>query len=244
VVDALWLRENPRTCSATVVAAEGPRFALDRSIFCPGASRLRHPQPGDRGVVWLGGDKRRLQASEYRSGELWHRLAGAEPPPVGAAVRCHLDVERRIAAERAHVSMHLLLSHLSRERTLRLLEPPRVIGGGQFRLTLDPRLVSQEDIARLIGDVQASAAKALPIDAQFAILAEARSVDPQPFEDGWAVDPSAPARLVRIGSQSLLPCDAPFPPRTNVVGAMALRRCVLSRGRLLVEIRCGAPGLR
>ena len=122
MTELLWLQEpQRRTSLAKVVARRGPSFVLDRSPFCPGTSEYRHPQPADKGEVWVGGDKRWLRRVAWHRGELLHTLDGATPEP-GQQVRCHLDVERREAAEDAHTAMHLVLSALARQHKAVLTE--------------------------------------------------------------------------------------------------------------------------
>jgi Ser-tRNA(Ala) deacylase AlaX len=133
------------TALARVVAVHGHSFTLDRSLFAPTSTAHRHPQPADKGTVWMAGQKRRLERVFERDGALWHTLRGAVPGP-GTQVQCALDADRRLAASRAHTAMHLLLAALHRADAPPLVRDPEVKGGGSFRLDLaapmEPRMLA------------------------------------------------------------------------------------------------------
>ncbi|MCA1813296.1 MAG: hypothetical protein LC624_05020, partial [Halobacteriales archaeon] len=116
MTDLLWLQEPARkTCLAAVTGTRGPAFLLDRSLYAPTSHAYRHPQPPDRGEVWLGGDKRVLTRVFWERGELRHVVRGAVPER-GARVNCRLDADRREALSTAHTAMHLVLSAFGRAR--------------------------------------------------------------------------------------------------------------------------------
>ncbi|MHB8584956.1 MAG: alanyl-tRNA editing protein [Thermoplasmatota archaeon] len=222
MVEALWLRENPRTCLATVLDVRGSWFFLDRSIFCPGSSRFRHPQPADRGLVWVGGDKRRIERVEWRGDQLWHSI-GDRPPPTGTRLRCHLDVDRRERTEAAHTALHLVVSALARSRGPIFTAPPRTQGGGQFTLTLRRDTFDPAVVANAVQSANEGVKANLAVASDYRLPQDVRDLDRQPFSDAAGLATDAPARIVRIGTASVLPCDGTLCDRTGAVGGVALR---------------------
>jgi misacylated tRNA(Ala) deacylase len=100
VTDQLFLRDAYLTgMSATVVAVDGNRVAVDRTAFYPTGGG----QPHDTGT--LGG----CQVTDVRKeGELvWHTLDGPVPG-VGDAVDGEIHWPRRYELMRTHTALHVL----------------------------------------------------------------------------------------------------------------------------------------
>jgi misacylated tRNA(Ala) deacylase len=102
--DLVYLRDAyVRGDDAAVLAADGDRVVLDRTIFYPTGGG----QPHDTGSLsW------RSEAAEVvdvrKDGPLvWLTLEGAVPA-VGTAVRAELDWERRHGLMRTHTALHVL----------------------------------------------------------------------------------------------------------------------------------------
>lgn len=201
----------------------GPGFVLDRSIYCPGASQYRHPQPADRGEVWLGGDKRWLRRVAWHRGELVHTLDGAVPGR-GEQVRCHLDVARREAAEDAHTAMHLVLSALARARSVVLTDAARVQGGRHFALAVRRDTFRPQAVADALSEANSAAARKLEVRIEHATRDALHDVDAQPFGDGMLhPGPEATLRVLRIGDASALPCDGTLRSASAGLGRVVLQ---------------------
>jgi Ser-tRNA(Ala) deacylase AlaX len=230
MTELLWLQEpQRRTSLAKVVAVRGPAFTLDRSLFCPGASQYRHPQPADRGEVWVGGDKRWLRRVGWHRGELRHELDGAVPPP-GAQVRCHLDVERREGVEEAHTAMHLVLSALARARSAVLTDAAHVHGGKHFALAVRRDTFQPQAIADALAQANHAAAQRLEVRIEHATRDALREVDAQPYHDKQDFPgPEGTLRILRIGEASALPCDG------------TLRSTTAGMGRIVLQAHRAAP---
>ena len=98
--DLVFLRDAYlREADASVVAVDGDRVALDRTIFYPTGGG----QPHDTGA--LGAAMVVDVRKEGRS--VWHQLTGAVPS-VGDDVHLTLDWERRHALMRTHTALHVL----------------------------------------------------------------------------------------------------------------------------------------
>lgn len=118
-----------RSCAARVLAVDGARVTLDRTVlYAEGGG-----QAADHGTLrWTGGEARVVD-SRYHDGsvsDVWHALAspfprtgepdvsgerernvaaeGAAAPPVGAEVQVEVDWERRYGLMRHHTAAHVL----------------------------------------------------------------------------------------------------------------------------------------
>lgn len=100
--DQLYLRDAYlRMVDATVLEVDGPRVALDRTVFYATGGG----QPHDTGTI----DGRRVQEVAKSGGAIWHLLEGDAPAPQpGSTVRTEIDWDRRHALMRTHTAMHLL----------------------------------------------------------------------------------------------------------------------------------------
>lgn len=100
--DQLYLRDAYlRQMDATVVAVDGPRIALDRTVFYATGGG----QPHDTGAI----DGRRVLEVTKSGGVVWHLLEGDAPSPQpGSTVHGEIDWDRRHALMRTHTAMHLL----------------------------------------------------------------------------------------------------------------------------------------
>jgi|GEM_PF-3174770 len=237
--DLVWLREpSRRTLLATVTGTRGPSFVLDRSIFQATSHAYRHPQPADRGEVWLGGDKRVLTRVFWDRGELRHVVRGTTPPR-GTEVRCHLDADRRDDASAAHVAMHLLLSAFLRRRLGVLTDEPAVVGGRRFSLSARWNEWSPKALKDLLDAANASAQAAHEVAYEYVPRDGARDVDVQRFDDGSTIQGEDVLRLVRIGDASCLPCDGTFPPRTAALGRIVAGHVQVGRRGVRVQFQVG-----
>jgi misacylated tRNA(Ala) deacylase len=102
--DLLYLRDAYLpSAPAEVVAVDGPKVALDRTVFYPTGGG----QPHDRGTLrWSGGEAQVVEVRK-QGPDVWHTVEG-EPPPVGTAVEGEIDWERRHRLMRTHTALHVL----------------------------------------------------------------------------------------------------------------------------------------
>lgn len=237
--ERLWLQEpQRRTCLAKVAAVRGEGFVLDRTLFNPGASEYRHPQPADRGEVWLGGDKRWLRRVAWHRGELLHFLDGAVPKR-GAQVRCHLEVARREGVEDAHTAMHLVLSALARARAVVLTDEGRIQGGRQFTLHVRKDTFAPQAIADALAQANAAAARKLEVTQDHVTREGLHGVDAQPFHDKTEFPgPSTSLRIVRIGDASALPCDGTLRSTTHGLGRIVMPAARPDERGVGLQFRC------
>jgi misacylated tRNA(Ala) deacylase len=105
-----------RTCEARVIAVEGARIALDRTVFCPG-ERGQRP---DCGMVRWQANSAKVTHVNVAHGRCWHHIEGAVPN-VGTLLTGELDWTHRQRAMRMHTALHLLSAlafHLSGAQTV------------------------------------------------------------------------------------------------------------------------------
>ena len=102
--DLAYLRDAYlRTDDGTVLAVDGDRVALDRTIFYPTGGG----QPHDTGTLTWGGDSVNVADARKDGTMVWLTLEGVVPA-VGTEVRTELDWERRHALMRTHTALHVL----------------------------------------------------------------------------------------------------------------------------------------
>jgi misacylated tRNA(Ala) deacylase len=100
VTDLLYLRDSYQTrMHASVVAVDGSRAALDRTVFYPTGGG----QPHDTGTLGAA----RVTDVRKEGDLVWHTLDGAVPV-VGQAVQGDIDWPRRYALMRTHTALHVL----------------------------------------------------------------------------------------------------------------------------------------
>ncbi|MEA3137413.1 MAG: alanyl-tRNA synthetase [Thermoplasmata archaeon] len=229
--ERLWLTEPRRsTALAKVVAVSGHAFALDRSLFAPASVFHRHPQPADKGTIWLAGEKRKLERVFQRDGVLWHQLRGTVPD-AGEQAQCQLDADRRLEASRAHTAMHLLMAALHRANAPPMVRNPEVRGGGHFRLDLAGP-VAPKDLAACLAQARQWGKDDRPVAREHVARGghEAKVLDVQRFQppDPYPGPPTVMDVAVITGVCSY-PCDGTLVERTGKVGEVVLPQANATR---------------
>jgi misacylated tRNA(Ala) deacylase len=102
--DLAYLRDAYlRSDDVAVIAADGGRVAVDRTIFYPTGGG----QPHDTGSLTWASESAEVVDVRKDGALVWLTLEGAVPA-VGATVRAELDWERRHALMRTHTALHVL----------------------------------------------------------------------------------------------------------------------------------------
>ena len=196
-------------------------FVLDRTIYHAALPSYHHDQPPDLGHVLAEGHKLKLAKVAWDRGVLVHRTEGPLPA-VGARAQLHLDAKRRERQARAHAALHLLVTAAA-ESYGTILEPPRVVGGGEARLVARFRERAQDILPKVLARAQQLADAREDIVAKWMPRDEAAKLASHEPVAWSMVAPGEPTlRMVQCGKRSLLPCDAPLPAHTWEVGAMEL----------------------
>jgi misacylated tRNA(Ala) deacylase len=92
-----------RSARSAVTAVDGPRVALERTVFYPTGGG----QPHDTGTLrWDGGEAQVVDVRK-EGAEVWHALEGAVPA-VGTEVEGTIDWDRRHRLMRTHTALHVL----------------------------------------------------------------------------------------------------------------------------------------
>ncbi|MBW3582682.1 MAG: hypothetical protein KY455_06245 [Euryarchaeota archaeon] len=237
-MERLWLTEPERkTALADVTGVRGDRFTLDRGLYAPESRAYRHPQPADRGVVWLpNGEKRKLVGVFEEVDVVWHRLRDAVPTK-GDRVQCHLDVPRRTLVSRAHTALHLFLLAMGRELPP-MVRDPEVQGGGTVRITCASSPVPRERIAAALKRCDAWCREdrvvrrePVPHDLAEHRFVEQRFQDPAPYPG-----PETTLEGVFVDGVGGFPCDGTHVGRTSAVGRIVVRHAHVGRGGDLVIV--------
>lgn len=140
-----------KACDAKVVAVDGDRVFLDRTVFYPTGGG----QPGDTGTLKAGGQEYRVLDTVKAGQDIAHVLdENAPAPEVGETVTAEIDWDRRYRLMKMHTCMHVL-SHVV---------PLGVTGGsirdGSARLDFDaPEPLNKEEVNRRLNDVIRTGAK-------------------------------------------------------------------------------------
>jgi misacylated tRNA(Ala) deacylase len=102
--DLAYLRDAyVRIDEATVLAVDGDRIVLDRTIFYPTGGG----QPHDTGTLRWGNESPRVIDVRKEGAVVWHTLEGPVPA-AGAVTRSVLDWDRRHRLMRTHTALHVL----------------------------------------------------------------------------------------------------------------------------------------
>jgi Ser-tRNA(Ala) deacylase AlaX len=229
--ERLWITEPRRsTALAKVVAVKGAAFALDRSLFAPASVFHRHPQPADKGTIWLTGEKRKLERVFQRDGILWHQLRGTVPN-VGEQAQCQLDADRRLDASRAHTAMHLLMAALHGANAPPMTRNPEVRGGGHFRLDfaapLEPRFLASglAQARQWVSEDRPVLREHLARGHEAKILDAQRFHPPDPYPG-----PPDVLDVATITGICSYPCDGTLVERTGKVGELVIAQAQATRG--------------
>ena len=215
----LYLEDPARkTALAAVCAHASGGFLLDRTVFHAADPRYHHLQPEDRGHLLAEGHKLKVPRVFWdQAGRLVHRTTGPLPA-VGAKAQLHLDADRRQQQASAHTAMHLLVAAIAEQRG-ELLEPPRVVGGGEVRLHARFREPPAQAVARVLDRARDLARQRLDVHPEWAPRDDAQRRVTHHVVALDAIAPGEPTlRLVRIGEASVLPCDAPLVGNTREIG--------------------------
>ena len=111
MTQAIFLEDcYAKECDATVVAAEGSKAELDRTVFCYQGGG----QPADNGKITCNGNEYKVVDVKKESGKIIHHL-DKEGLKTGDAVHCVVDWERRHRLMRYHTAAHILSAIVNRK---------------------------------------------------------------------------------------------------------------------------------
>ncbi len=101
-----WQDDHCHHATATIIAIDGDRLALDQTCFYPGGGG----QPADTGTITCGKTTHQvLNVAADEHHVIWHHITPALPQEtLGAKVALALDSPRRDALARYHTVLHVL----------------------------------------------------------------------------------------------------------------------------------------
>ena len=220
-----------RETEAEVRAVEDRGIVLDRTVFYPQGGG----QPGDSGVLVLGGTESPVSNLTYRKdrSEVLHLVPEGSPlPAVGDKVTVRIDWPSRFARMRIHTALHLLSVVLPYPVT------GGAIGDGDGRLdfALPEGGLDRQDIeARLQAMIDVDA----PVTTRW--ISDQELLDNPGLVKTMSVKPpmgSGRVRLVAIGDVDLQPCGGTHVAHTAEIGRIAVTG-IESKGRQNRRVRIG-----
>jgi misacylated tRNA(Ala) deacylase len=223
-----------KATAAGIVALEGDRLLLDRTVFYPQGGG----QPGDTGVIRLPDGAIRLVVDTQKGeaeGEILHLLApGQGDLSPGLIVDGVIDWKRRYKFMRLHTALHLLSA----------FAPGRISGAsigedkGRIDFALDEG--AKLDKEELQFRLNRAVAEDMPVISEWIEDAE---LERRPdLIRTFTVRPpigQGRVRLVRIGDLDLQPCGGTHVNSTGEIGPLAVTR-IENKGkynrRVIVEL--------
>ncbi len=202
-----------QNCDATVTDVQDNGVVLDRTVFYP----LGGGQPGDTGsLTWDGGEATVVDTRYGDGGTIVHLLDdGVAVPPIGAAVHCKLDWDRRYRHMRMHTAMHLLGSVLQYGVTGGNISADKSRLDFDMEDTVDKEAVGAALAELVAGDHPVSCRWITEeeLDAQPELV---RTMSVQPPRGRGSV------RLLEIAGVDLQPCGGTHLKSTSEVGAVRI----------------------
>ena len=221
-----------KSCPATVTAAGGRGFEVDRTVFYPAGGG----QPGDTGTLRRS-DGSVLRIVDTRKGEapdsVLHLLdEGARLPAPGERVELALDWDRRYAHMRIHTCLHVLSCVVVAPVT------GGKIAADRGRLDFDIEM-SQLDAGRIEREVNALIARAIDTETVW-ITDEELDARPELVKT-MSVKPPRGAgrvRLLRIEGIDLQPCGGTHVRNIAEIGQVKVLR-IRNEGRRNRRVEIG-----
>jgi misacylated tRNA(Ala) deacylase len=159
--DLAYLRDAYlRTDEASVLAVDGDRVALDRTVFYPTGGG----QPNDTGTLTWTTESATVVDVRKDGALVWLTLQGAVPA-VGTEVRSELDWERRHALMRTHTALHVLCGVIWNEWSTAVTGGNMEPLSGRMDFEFDP--LPEGFGATVEGLVNVELAAGRPIDVSF-----------------------------------------------------------------------------
>jgi len=213
-----------KSCKAKVVAVDGLRVELDRTVFYPTSGG----QPGDVGVLVsiVGGPVRVVDCyKDAETGTHYHVLAeGVQAPKVGELVSADVDWERRHRHMRMHSALHLLCSMVDAGVT------GGSINAEKGRLDFD--LDEAPDKEALTAKLNELVEKQLPIGHDW-ITDEQLDANPDLVRTMSVQPPRGEGRvrLVEVAGVDLQPCGGTHVKNTSEIGRLRVGK-IEKKGRM------------
>ncbi len=160
-----------KECDSTVVAAEGNKVELDRTVFCYEGGG----QPSDTGKIVniSNGEEFSVASVKKESGKILHCL---DKPGLkaGDTVHCVLDWERRHKLMRHHTAMHVLAAIMHQKAGA-------LITGGQIdvdesRIDFNLETFDREKISEYVTAANETIRKNVPVKTYFLPREEAMKI--------------------------------------------------------------------
>lgn len=181
-----------KECDSAVVAAEGNKVELDRTIFCYQGGG----QPSDTGKITSGGEGYAVVDVKKENGTIMHYL---DRPGLksGDKVHCTIDWDRRHKLMRYHTAAHIL-SAIVNKKTGALITGNQ-IGVDQARFDFDLENFDREKMSEYVKDANDAIKRNMAVRMYFLPREEAMKI-PGVVKLANALPPQVQQlRIVEIG---------------------------------------------
>ncbi|HLD97238.1 MAG TPA: alanyl-tRNA editing protein AlaXM [Candidatus Nanoarchaeia archaeon] len=181
-----------KECDSAVVAAEGNKVELDRTIFCYQGGG----QPSDTGKITSGGEGYAVVDVKKENGTIMHYL---DRPGLksGDKVHCTIDWDRRHKLMRYHTAAHIL-SAIVNKKTGALITGNQ-IGVDQARFDFDLENFEREKMSEYVKDANDAIKRNMAVRMYFLPREEAMKI-PGVVKLANALPPQVQQlRIVEIG---------------------------------------------
>ena len=158
-----------KECDSAVVAAEGNKVELDRTIFCYQGGG----QPSDTGKITSGGEGYAVVDVKKENGTIMHYL---DRPGLksGDKVHCTIDWDRRHKLMRYHTAAHIL-SAIVNKKTGALITGNQ-IGVDQARFDFDLENFDREKMSEYVKDANDAIKRNMAVRMYFLPREEAMKI--------------------------------------------------------------------
>lgn len=183
-----------KECDSSVVAAEGNKVELDKTVFCYQGGG----QPSDQGKIILTGSGSEYNVTDVKkeNGKIMHYV---DKPGLkaGDVVHCVLDWKRRHLLMRYHTAAHIL-SAIVNKRTGALITGNQ-ISTDRARFDFDLENFDREKMAEYVNEANGAIKRDMPVKMYFLPREEAMKI-PGVVKLAGALPPQvANLRIVEIG---------------------------------------------
>jgi misacylated tRNA(Ala) deacylase len=219
-----------RAIDAAVIATNGNRIALDRTIFYAQSGG----QIADQGTLtWNGGTARVIDVRKDASG-IWHQIEG-DVPSIGTAIRGELDWQRRYALMRTHTATHILNGVIWRDYGA--LVTGASVDAGRGRIDFELDRMSGELAAEVEARMNAEVVANREVRVRLVPRADVAAT-PGLLRSKWVAPPGdlEEVRVVEIVGLDMQACGGTHVARTGEIGSIRITGHE-SKGRMNKRLR-------
>ncbi len=209
-----------KEADATIIASEGSKVELDRTIFCPQGGG----QPADNGKITLLGSSNSgysVVDVKKENGRIIHYV-DREGLKAGDRVRCVLDWERRYKLMRHHTAMHILAAIMHKDAGA--LITGNQIGTDESRIDFSLETFDREKMTEYVAAANETIKRDIAIKTYFLPREEAMKI-PGIVKLAAALPPQVEKlRIVEIGDVDMQADGGTHVANTSEIGQIEISK--------------------